>query len=101
MNVSRLLDDYIIRVLSATSLQALSTDQLNRGLAIPIASIYRIVRELTDAGFLSITSTEKGRNGHDTKFYRSTIKNVRVKMENGKVTAQVEMASGVVLTEGA
>ena len=101
MNVTKLLEDYHMRIISATHQRPLSVQEMNRGLGVPIASAYRIVRELVADGMLTVAETKRARStsGQAENFYLSMVRQIRVVMKDGKVTARVELASGTVLNE--
>lgn len=78
-------DDYVTDILAATD-DPKSARELSDQVDIPIATCYRRVEDLVDAGLLTEVGRELSDRGRRTSVYRRTVDDVTVSFENGEVT---------------
>lgn len=90
-NVFKLINEYNIQILSATTFQAKSAKDLSHILGIPLASCYRKISELENAGFLKVESQEySGKKRYNT--YKSQVGSINIFFENGKLRMRIQLA---------
>lgn len=86
------MDPYSVRILLGTSESAVSALELSRRFGIPIAACYRRIRQLESAGLVYCERALPSRNGKGLQLFRSRLRSVRVRLEDGRLTASVIMA---------
>ena len=84
-----LMDEYNIRILSATTFQARSARELSYMFGIPLASCYRKINELEKAGFLKAESRELTREGKRYNTYKSQVGSINIFFENLRIAGVV------------
>ena len=87
-----LMDEYNIRILSATTFQARSARELSYMFGIPLASCYRKINELEKAGFIKAESRELTREGKRYNTYKSQVGSINIFFENGKLRMRLQLA---------
>lgn len=88
------MDPYSVRILLGTSTSAVSALDLSRRFGIPIAACYRRIRELESAGLVYCERALPSRNGKGLQLFRSRVRSVRVRLEEGRLTASVVIDDG-------
>ena len=78
-------DDYTTEILAATD-DPKSARELSDQLGVPIATCYRRIDDLLDAGLLTEVGTDVSDRGRRTSVYRRTVDDLTVSFENGEVT---------------
>ena len=78
-------DEYSTEILAATD-DPKSARELSDQLEIPIATCYRRVEALVEAGLLNEVGRELSDRGRRTSVYRRTVDDLTVSFENGEVT---------------
>ncbi len=77
-------------VLRLTSLKEYSAKELSMELGIALATIYRKLKHLNDAGMLQHVKTIVDYHGNEMKYYRCSIRRFIVDIINGKVEIYFE-----------
>lgn len=80
-----LADEYTTEILAATD-DPKSARELSDQLGVPIATCYRRVEDLVEAGLLTEVGRDLSNHGRRTSVYRRTVDDVTVSFENGEVT---------------
>jgi predicted ArsR family transcriptional regulator len=75
--LSPLKNKYSFRILCATRTPA-SARELSEAVDVPIATCYRRIEELVDAGYLEVRGRELSEGGRRTNVYRRTVDEVTV-----------------------
>ena len=88
------MDPYSVRILLGTSTTAVSALDLSRRFGIPIAACYRRLRQLESAGLVYCERALPSRNGKGLQLFRSRLRSVRVRLEEGRLTASVVIDDG-------
>lgn len=78
-------DEYSTEILAATD-DPKSARELSNQLEVPIATCYRRVEALVNAGLLTEVARELSDRGRRTSVYRRTVDDLTVSFENGEVT---------------
>jgi len=86
-----LTDEYNMNILAATSHKARSARELAFMFDIPLASCYRKLRELSEAGLIEQEGSELTRDGKRYKVYRSRIGCMTLVYEKGTLRVKVDM----------
>ncbi len=80
-----LMDGHNIRILSATSFEAKSAQELSILFDIPIATCYRKLKELELAGLVSITGKLLTKEGKRFAIYKSQIRSMDIFFKEGSL----------------
>lgn len=83
------MDPYAARILLGTSSASASAIDLSQRFGIPIAACYRRIRALQEMGLVFCERELPSRNGKGLQLFRSTVRSVRVVLEEGKLRARV------------
>lgn len=78
-------EEYTTEILAATD-DPKSARELSNQLGIPIATCYRRIESLVEAGLLNEVGRELSDRGRRTSVYRRTVDELSVSFENGEVT---------------
>ena len=87
-----LMDEYNLKILSATTFKPRSARELSYIFGIPLASCYRKIKELEDQGFIKAVSRELTREGKRYSKYQSQVGSVKIAFENGHLRMQLQLA---------
>lgn len=88
--VLRLLDDeYARAILTATSREPMSANELAAAIDASPPTVYRRVEDLQAAGLL-VEDLQYESSGHHYGVYRTVVERVTVTFENGEYTVTVE-----------
>lgn len=79
-----LANKYNAEILSAAQ-EPMSAQDLSDKVDIPIATSYRRIEELTEAGLLELEDNKLSDEGRRTKVYRSKVDKLEVEFRNGEV----------------
>jgi len=74
-------DEYSVRILSALTDREMSAKALSEELDIPIATVYRRIETLDDAGLIEYEGKALTQDDKRVKVYRSYIDELRVSFE--------------------
>jgi len=86
MKLARLLmDQYNLKILSSTTGKALSVRDMAFMYFIPLASCYRKVKELEEAGLLKCEGEQLSRDGKQYKVYKCQVSEFNVSYRNRAV----------------
>ncbi len=88
------MDPYSVRILLGTSKDAVSALELSRRFGIPIAACYRRIRQLESAGLVYCERALPSRNGKGLQLFRSRLRSMRLRLEDGRLTASVVIDDG-------
>ena len=91
--VEALGDEYSVRILGFTARQRSSAKELSDRLDIPIATVYRRVEDLQDAGLLEEAGKELNDEGKRVTVYRARVSAVRVSFDGAEPTVELERRS--------
>ncbi len=84
-----IMDPYSARILLGTSGAAVSALDLSHRFHIPIAACYRRIRQLERLGLVYCERALPSRNGKGMQLFRSRLRSVRVRLEDGRLTASI------------
>lgn len=84
---------YIDAILSRTSVEECSANKLSNELKIPLATVYRKIKLLEEAGLIENIKTIINNSGNEEKFYRCLISEATVNFHDGKLSVKVEIMS--------
>ncbi|HKZ59159.1 MAG TPA: helix-turn-helix domain-containing protein [Candidatus Thermoplasmatota archaeon] len=87
-----LMDEYNLKILSATTFKPRSARELSYIFGIPLASCYRKIKELEDEGLIKAVSRELTREGKRYSKYQSQVGSVRIAFEGGRLKMQLNLA---------
>ncbi|HEX9340854.1 MAG TPA: hypothetical protein VF992_06765 [Thermoplasmata archaeon] len=88
-----IMDEYSARILLGTSSGPVSAIELSRRFGIPIAACYRRIKDLEGLGLMFCERELPSRNGKGLQLFRSRLKSVRISLEDGRLSARVELGS--------
>jgi len=88
-----IMDEYSARILLGTSSGPVSAIDLSRRFGIPIAACYRRIKDLERLGLMFCERELPSRNGKGLQLFRSRLKSVRISLEDGQLSARVELGS--------
>ena len=91
--IRTVLDGYAFRILMATREEECTAFDLSRRFGIPIVACYRRLRELEDLGVISATRVTTSSPGHRIRHFRSHLRSARIRFEEGRLWAQIELAA--------
>lgn len=91
--IRTVLDGYAFRILMATHEAECSAFDLARRFDIPIVACYRRLRQLEDLGVIVPSSTAVETAGHPIRLFRSHLRSARIRFEDGRLWAQIELAA--------
>ncbi len=77
-------------ILSLTSTKECSASQLSQELGIPLATVYRKLRLLETAGFISHIKTIINLQGNEEKFYRCAFREATIHINNGVLSVDIK-----------
>lgn len=86
-------DEYSLQILSVTLQSEKSAKKISEILDIPIATVYRRIESLVEAGFLEYEGKKLTSDDKRVKVYRSYLDEVKVSFENGEPRIQIEKES--------
>ena len=89
-----LVDNYVMKILTATYYRPKSAQELSVEYNIPIAVCYRKIKELVTLGLLKPEVRILTRKGKWVQLYRSQLKGAYVFIERGKLRLRMELVSG-------
>ncbi|MBC7108555.1 MAG: helix-turn-helix transcriptional regulator [Methanomassiliicoccales archaeon] len=89
-----IMDEYCVKILSATLDEPRTAIDLSRQMNIPIAACYRRIRMLQKNGLLRCKEKKLTVEGKYIAAYESLLKRAHILYENGRVRARLEMVSG-------
>lgn len=89
-----ILEPYSARILLGTCGRAASVVDLSHRFGIPIAACYRRIRQLERMGLVQCERILPSRNGKGLQLFRSRVKSVRVRLEDGRLTASILLEDG-------
>jgi len=95
--VAALADQFSNDILASTTDYPRSVMDLVREHSIPMTSAYRRVKELMDCGLLEVERIILTNDGKKYDLYRSTVRAVHVRFENGVL--EVDVTPNVTATE--
>jgi DNA-binding Lrp family transcriptional regulator len=87
-----LMDEYNLKILSATTFKPRSARELSYIFGIPLASCYRKIKELEDQGLIKAVSRELTREGKRYSKYQSQVGSVRIAFEGGRLKMSLNLA---------
>ncbi len=87
-----LVDEYVMKILTASFNKPMSTQQLSLEFGIPIAVCYRKVRELLAADLLKKDKKVLTSRGKWVQLYRSKLKGAYVFLERNELRVRLELA---------
>lgn len=85
------MDDYNLRILSATTFKERSARELAYLLDIPMATCYRKIKELLNAELLEEEESKLTKEGRRYKTYLSRVSAIHVSFENGKLKVGLQL----------
>jgi predicted transcriptional regulator len=91
--VAALADEFSNRILASAIINPRSVMDLVREHGIPMTSAYRRVKELIDCGLLEVERIVLTNDGKKYDLYRSTVRAINVRFENGVVEVDVTPSS--------
>jgi predicted transcriptional regulator len=92
LDKSRLLtDEYAVKILVATVRSPRNAQQISAQFGIPIAAVYRRIRDLELAGLIVCTERKLSRQGKRVGFYVSRVKTASLQFDNGKLKVRFTM----------
>jgi glutamate mutase epsilon subunit len=91
--VAALADEFSNRILASAIINPKSVMDLVREHGIPMTSAYRRVKELTECGLLEVERIVLTNDGKKYDLYRSTVRAVNVRFENGVLEVDVTPSS--------
>lgn len=91
--VAALADEFSNRILASAIINPKSVMGLVREHGIPMTSAYRRVKELTECGLLEVERIVLTNDGKKYDLYRSTVRAVNVRFENGVLEVDVTPSS--------
>jgi predicted transcriptional regulator len=77
-------------IMSLASIKECSATLLNQELGIPLATVYRKVKLLEDAGFLQHVKTIINLQGNEEKYYRCAIREAIVHINSGEFSIDIK-----------
>ena len=77
-------------IMSLASIKECSASLLNQELGIPLATVYRKVKLLEDAGFLQHVKTIINLQGNEEKYYRCAIREAIVHINGGEFSIDIK-----------
>lgn len=88
------MDPYSARILLGTWERPASALDLSRRFGIPIAACYRRIRQLENLGLVYCETALPSRNGKGLQLFRSSLRSVRVSLEEGRLKASFVIDGG-------
>jgi predicted transcriptional regulator len=86
-------DEYSVRILSALTEREMSAKGISEELDIPIATVYRRIEELDDAGLIEYEGKALTQDDKRVKVYRSYIDELSVFFESDEPQVEMKMYS--------
>src|SRR5690349_621662 len=87
-----LMDEYNLKILSATTFKPRSARELAYIFGIPLASCYRKIKELEDQGLIKAVSRELTREGKRYSKYQSQVGSIKIAFEQGRLKMNLQLA---------
>ena len=81
-----LADEYSRAILSLTSRKEYSAIHLSRELDMPIATVYRKLKLMENAGLISHVKTMINQCGNEEKYFECVVREINVHLNGEKVT---------------
>ena len=78
-----LANKYSRTILSLTSVKECSASQLSQELDIPLATVYRKLKQLESSGLVQHVKTIINLSGNEEKYYRCAIREATVNIHDG------------------
>lgn len=91
--IRTVLDGYAFRILMATQEEECTAFDLSRRFGIPIVACYRRLRDLEEMGVISAARVTTSSPGHRIRHFRSHLRSARIRFEDGRLWAQIELAN--------
>lgn len=92
LDKSRLLtDEYAVKILVATVRSPRNAQQISIQFGIPIAAVYRRIRDLELAGLIVCTDKKLSQQGRRVGYYVSRVKTASLQFDNGKLKVRFTM----------
>ncbi|MDY7082826.1 MAG: helix-turn-helix domain-containing protein [Halobacteria archaeon] len=91
--IESLGDEYSIRILSETLETERSAKEISRRLDIPIATVYRRIDNLVEAGFLEYEGKALTQEGKRVKVYRSYVDQIKIFFESNEPRVEIQKYS--------
>jgi predicted transcriptional regulator len=88
-------DSHLRRILSATVVKAKSGAELSAELGIPVRSLYRYIKDLSELGLLTVERSSFPHGGGKFDLYRSMVRSVTVKYEGNTVEIDLLPNEGI------
>jgi transcription initiation factor IIE alpha subunit len=93
--VKSISDSHLRRILSATIPKAKSSTELSAELRIPVRSLYRYIKDLSELGLLTVERSSFPHGGGKYDLYRSMVRSVTVKYEGNSVEIDLLPNEGI------
>jgi predicted transcriptional regulator len=87
--IGLLANNYSKAILSLTSKKECSASMLSQELNIPLATVYRKLRQLEDTGLIQHIKTIINLFGIEEKFYRCRIREVKISINEGMFSVEL------------
>ncbi len=85
-----LANKYSREILSLASIKECSANLLNQELGIPLATVYRKVKLLEDAGLIQHVKTIINLQGNEERYYRCAIREAIVHVNGGVLSVDLK-----------
>ncbi len=82
---TKLIDEYTLKILAATSLRPVSARDIAYKFNISLSSVYRIIKELENFGLVEVAGTELTRDGKRYNLYLSQVENIEIFIHKDKI----------------
>ncbi len=88
--IELLANKYSRAILSLTSIKECSAIQLSQELGIPLATVYRRLKLLEDAGLIQHVKTIINLSGNEERYYRCALREATVRIYDGTVSVDLK-----------
>ncbi len=85
-----LANRYSRAILSQTSVKECSASQLSQELDVPLATVYRKLKLLEDAGFIQHVKTVINLYGNEERYYRCAVHEATVTIHGGRIRVDLK-----------
>ncbi len=85
-----LANQYSRTIISLTSMKECSASQLSQELGIPLATVYRKLKQMESAGLIRHVKTIINLSGNEEKYYRCAIQEATVHIHNGLLSIDLK-----------
>jgi len=82
---------YMNAILSRTSVKECSASELCNELNIPLATVYRKLKLLTDSGLIETVKTVINISGNEERFYHCLLSEATVNFHGGKISVNMKI----------